>query len=335
MSQHETVLVTGGAGYVGSHVVHHLRDAGVPVVVVDDLSTGYRFLLPPDVPLVEGSIGDPAVLDRALGDHGATAVMHFAASTFVPESVEKPLDYYHNNITNSGALLRRCIDAGVRDYIYSSTSAVYGIPEELPVGEDAPTFPISPYGWSKFVVERILDDAANAHGIRYVTLRYFNVAGADPAVRTGETNPDATHLVKKACQTALGQRDELMIYGCDYPTADGTGIRDYVHPMDLAEAHLLALSHLRKGGQRLTMNCGYGHGFSVLEVIEAMERVTGTSLPVRRVDRRPGDPPAIFARAERIKDALGWQPRHDSIDTIVSTALAWERKLAETPGAPA
>ncbi len=335
MSQQDTVLVTGGAGYVGSHVVRHLMDAGVPLVVVDDFTTGYRFLLPPEVPLVEGDMADPAVLDRAVGDHGVTAVMHFAASTFVPESVERPLEYYRNNVTNSAELLQRCIDAGIRNYIYSSTSAVYGVPEELPVGEDAPTFPISPYGWSKFVVERILDDAANAYDLNYVTLRYFNVAGADPKGRTGETNPHATHLVKKACQTALGQRGELLIYGDDYPTPDGTGIRDYVHPMDLAEAHLKALSRLVDQGGRLTLNCGYGHGFSVLEVVEALERVAGMTLPVRRTERRPGDPPAIFARAERIKEALDWQPKYDSIDTIVATALDWERKLAAMPEIPA
>lgn len=321
-----TVLVTGGAGYVGSHVVWRLRDEGRRLVVLDDLSTGLAALLPDGVPLVVGNVGDAALLDRVMQGHGVLAVMHFAASSVAPESVARPLDYYANNTLNSHALIAACLRHGVGRFVFSSTAAVYGAPERLPVDEDAPLRPITPYGRSKRMTEEMLADAEAAHGLRYAALRYFNVAGADPLGRCGECVPHPTHLVKVACQVALGRRPALEIYGDDYATPDGTGIRDYIHPSDLAEAHLLALADLEAGGAGAALNCGYGHGFSVRQVIAAVERVSGCALPVVVKPRRPGDPEALVAGTARIRARYGWRPRHDDLEGIVASALAWESR---------
>ncbi len=325
--QDETVLVTGGAGYIGSHAVLALRDAGVGVVVLDDLSTGVREAVPEGVPLRVGTVGDAALVDEVLTGHKVTAVMHFAGSIVVPESVENPLKYYRNNTLNSQVLIERCVHHGVGRFIFSSTAAVYGLPERLPVAEDAPTAPINPYGASKLMTESILRDCAAAYPLRYVALRYFNVAGADPEGRSGQSTPMATHLIKVACQAVLGRRGALSIFGEDYPTRDGTGVRDYIHVSDLAEAHVLALDHLARGGESLVLNCGYGHGYSVREVVEAVGAEAGRPVPVETAPRRAGDPPALVAAADRIRQVFGWQPRHDDLATIVATALAWERRL--------
>jgi UDP-glucose 4-epimerase len=325
----DTVLVTGGAGYIGSHCVLALRDAGFGVVVVDDLSTGRRDAVPADVPFVRGDVGDGALIEQTLRRHGAVAALHFAGSIVVPESVAKPLRYYRNNPANSQATMDACVRAGVRHFIFSSTAAVYGQPETIPVDEATPTRPINPYGWSKLMTEWMLRDYAAAHDFRYAVLRYFNVAGADPGGRTGQSFPGATHLLKLACQTALGQRPHLSVFGTDYPTPDGTCIRDYIHVSDLARAHVDALRHLLGGGPSLTANCGYGRGFSVREVIRAVEAVTGAPLPVEYADRRAGDPAALVSSPRRIREALGWTPRHDDLEFIVRTALDWERRLAE------
>jgi UDP-glucose 4-epimerase len=326
MTAKSTVLVTGGAGYIGSHVVWALLEAGHGVVVLDDLSTGVREQVAPEAAFVEGDVGDAALLDRLIADAGIGAVMHFAGSIVVPESVEKPLLYYRNNTLNSHGLIEACVRNGVERFIFSSTAAVYGMPERLPVFEDAPTAPINPYGTSKLMTERMLRDAAAAHPLRYVALRYFNVAGADPAGRTGQSTPAATHLIKVACEAALGRRSEIFIFGEDYDTPDGTGIRDYIHVSDLAEAHVLALDHLAAGRESAVLNCGYGHGYSVREVLAAVEAAAGNALPIRVAPRRAGDPAALIAGAERIREVFGWQPRHDHLPTIVDTALAWERR---------
>ena len=325
----KTVLVTGGAGYIGSHAVLALRDAGRPVVVLDDLSTGRRAAVPDGVPFVRGAAGDPALLDRVLRDHGIGAVMHFAGSIVVPESVERPLDYYRNNTLTSHALIEACVRAGIERFIFSSTAAVYGMPDRLPVGEDAATRPINPYGSSKLMTEWMLRDAAAAHGLRPVVLRYFNVAGADPALRSGQSTRVATHLLKIAAQAATGQRSEIQVFGDDYPTPDGTCVRDYIHVTDLAAAHVAALDHLEGGGGPLTLNCGYGRGCSVREMLDAVERVLGRPLAVRMAGRRAGDPPALVADVGRIGRALAWTPRFADLDGIVATALAWERRLVE------
>ena len=329
MTDRQTVLVTGGAGYIGSHAVLALRDAGHGVVVIDNLSTGVREAVPEDVPLVVGDLADRDLVADTITGHGVNAVMHFAGSIVVPDSVADPLGYYRNNTINSHGLIEACVRLGVHRFIFSSTAAVYGLAEELPVREETPVAPINPYGSSKLMTEWMLRDTAHAHDFRYVALRYFNVAGGDPAGRTGQSTPAATHLIKVACQTALGQRPELLIFGDDYPTADGTGVRDYIHVSDLAEAHVLALRHLEGQGDSLVMNCGYGHGYSVREVVRAVEAAAGVRLPVRIVPRRAGDPPALYAATDRIRRVLGWQPRHDDLDTIVRTALAWERRLAK------
>jgi UDP-glucose 4-epimerase len=328
-----TILVTGGAGYIGSHMTLELRDAGESVVVLDDLSTGFRAAVPADVPLIVGDFGDEGLVGDLLKRHEIDSIIHFAAKIVVPESVADPLGYYSNNTAKARSLLAQAVAAGVNRFIFSSTAAVYGDPQSNPVTEDSVLSPVSPYGRSKLMVEWMLEDVGRAHGLGYVALRYFNVAGADPLGRSGQSTPNATHLVKVAAQAALGLRPKLQVFGADYPTPDGTCVRDYIQVNDLARAHLDALDHLRGGGQSLVCNCGYGHGFSVLEVIETVKRVSGVDFPVEIAGRRPGDPAAIVAANDRIKAAFGWTPRYDDLETIVRQALDWERRIAER-GAP-
>ena len=323
-----TILVTGGAGYIGSHMVHALVDAGEHVVVLDNLSTGFRFLIPAKVPLIVGSSGDRELVSKLVRRHGVTAIIHFAASIVVPESVADPLAYYRNNTMNTCSLLGAAIGAGVKQVIFSSTAAVYGNPQIVPVREDAVTAPISPYGSSKLMSEIMLHDAGKAYGLRFVVLRYFNVAGADPKQRTGQSTPAATHLIKVACETALGRRARLAVYGTDYPTPDGTCIRDYIHVSDLAAAHSAALRYLRQGGTSATFNCGYGRGASVLEVINSVKRASGRDFPVEFHGRRAGDPAALVADVSRIRSTLDWHPQFEDLDTIVGHALAWEQILS-------
>jgi UDP-glucose 4-epimerase len=330
-----TILVTGGAGYIGSHMVHALHDAGERVVVLDNLSTGFRFLLPPTVPLMVGSTGDRELVTNVIRRYEVTAVIHFAASIVVPESVADPLAYYRNNTMNTCLLLGAAIDAGVKRVIFSSTAAVYGNPQSVPVREDAPTPPISPYGSSKLMSEIMLHDSAKAYGLRFVVLRYFNVAGADPKQRTGQSTPQATHLIKVACEAALGKRKKIEVFGTDYPTPDGTCIRDYIHVSDLAAAHSAALTYLREDGTSATFNCGYGRGASVLEVIEAVKKASGVDFPVELRGRRPGDPASLVADVSRIRSTLAWRPRYDDLDTIVTHALAWEELLDKRRSAAA
>jgi UDP-glucose 4-epimerase len=322
-----TVLVTGGAGYIGSHMVLELADAGEPVVVLDNLSTGFRWAVAEGVPLVVGESGDQMLVARLIRQHRIDAIIHFAASIVVPDSVREPLAYYRNNTVNSRALIECAVDNGVRHFIFSSTAAVYGNPAEIPVPENAPTAPISPYGWSKLMSEIMLRDAGHAHGLGHVILRYFNVAGADPACRAGQSTKAATHLIKVAVETALGLRDKLDVFGVDYPTPDGTCIRDYIHVSDLVRAHSDALRYLRSGAPSLTLNCGYGHGFSVLDVVDTVKRVSGVDFKVEIAPRREGDPARIVADSQKARAALRWQPRFDELSTIVAHALAWERKL--------
>jgi UDP-glucose 4-epimerase len=322
-----TVLVTGGAGYIGSQMVNELRDAGERVVVLDNLSTGHRWAVPDGVPLVVGETGDQPLVNKLIRDHGVAEIIHFAASIVVPDSVRDPLGYYRNNTANSRALIECAVKAGVRRFIFSSTAAVYGNPTTIPVPEDAPTQPISPYGWSKLMTEIMLGDAGRAYGLSHVILRYFNVAGADPKNRTGQSSPVATHLIKVAAEAALGLRPKLQVFGTDYPTPDGTCIRDYIHVSDLTRAHSDALRHLRNGGASLTLNCGYGHGFSVLEVIDMVKRSSGADFKVELAPRRDGDPAQIVAASARARAVLGWEPRFDDLSTIVGHALAWEREL--------
>jgi UDP-glucose 4-epimerase len=324
------VLVTGGAGYIGSHAVLALRDAEWPVVVIDDLSTGTRAVVPEDVPFHEGSIADRALVDRVLAEHGIKAIMHFAGSIVVPESVEKPLDYYLNNTVASLQLMRAAVAAGVSHILFSSTAAVYGAPDRVPIEEEDSKQPINPYGASKLMTERMLADASAAHEFNYGALRYFNVAGADPKGRTGQIGKGSTHLIKVAVEAAVGKRDHIAVYGTDYPTADGTCIRDYIHVSDLAAAHVAALEWLvAHPDENLVINCGYGKGLSVLEVLDAVDR--HTNKPLNRVmeGRRAGDPPELVAGNARLLAALDWRPAHADIDTIVGDALAWERKLQE------
>ena len=325
------ILVTGGAGYIGSHVVRQLGEAGERVVVLDNLSTGHREAVLHGE-LVVGDTGDAALVRRLLAEHGVEALMHFAAHTVVPESVEKPLKYYGNNTCATRTLLECCAEAGVRHVIFSSTAAVYGIPEGGVAAEDTPTAPINPYGTSKLMSEWMLRDLAAAGGPGYVALRYFNVAGADPQGRLGQATPEATHLIKVACEVAVGRRERILIYGTDYPTPDGTGVRDYIHVEDLAAAHLRALDYLRGGGASTVLNVGYGRGYSVREVLAAVERAAGRPIPAEPAPRRPGDPPSLIARAGRIREVLGWEPRLDDLDTIVRHALAWEERLAAAGG---
>ena len=322
-----TVLVTGGAGYIGSHTVHELVDAGERVVVLDNLSTGFRSALPKPLLPIVGDVGDQALVASIIETHQVDAIIHFAGSIVVPESVSDPLGYYRNNTVNSRNLMETAIQSGVRHFIFSSTAAVYGDPAKIPVAEDAPLNPVSPYGWSKLMTEVMLRDAATAHGLRHAILRYFNVAGADPKMRTGQSTPEATHLIKVAVQTALGMRKGLDVFGFDYPTPDGSCVRDYIHVSDLARAHRAALTYLRAGGADVTLNCGYGCGYSVLEVIAAVRRAIGHDFPVRMAPRRAGDPMSIVAAADRIREVLRWKPELDDIDTIVAHALTWERQL--------
>jgi UDP-glucose 4-epimerase len=324
-----TVLVTGGAGYIGSHAVLALKAAGHRPVVLDDLSNGERRLVPADVPLVEGDVGDPALLARVMAGHGIEAVMHFAGSIVVPESVADPLKYYANNSAASLTLVRAALDRRVRAFIFSSTAAVYGAPETVPIAETSPTRPINPYGRSKLVTEWLLGDVAAAHGLAFLALRYFNVAGADPEGRAGQCGRGATHLIKVAAQAALGLRPKLEVFGTDYPTPDGTCIRDYIHVSDLAAAHVAGLAHLLGGGEGGAYNCGYGRGFSVREVVRAVERAAGQPLAVEEAPRRAGDPPSLVADAGRLRQALGWRPRFDDLDLIVRSALDWERRISK------
>src|SRR5580700_10516849 len=329
-----TVLVTGGAGYIGSHMVHELADAGERVVVLDNLSTGFDWAVAKGVPLVVGETGDQALVARIIRDHDVDAIIHFAASIVVPDSMRDPLGYYRNNTMNSRALIECAVTGGVRRFIFSSTAAVYGNPAEIPVQEDSATLPISPYGWSKLMTEIMLRAAGIAYGLAHVILRYFNVAGADPQHRTGQSTKAATHLIKVAVETALGLRPKLDVFGNDYPTPDGTCIRDYIHVSDLARAHADALRYLRSGAPSLTLNCGYGHGFSVLEVTEAVKRVSGADFKVEMAPRRDGDPARIVAASDRVRAMLGWQPRFDDLSIIVGHALTWERKLITRRSAP-
>jgi UDP-glucose 4-epimerase len=323
-----SVLITGGAGYIGSHMVLELLDAGEQVVVLDNLATGFRSAVPEGVPLIVGDTGDQLLVSGLLREHDVHAIIHFAASVIVPDSVRDPLAYYRNNTVNSRALIECAVNGGVKHFIFSSTSAVYGNPSKLPVSEDTPTLPISPYGSSKLMTEIILRDASNAYGFDHVSLRYFNVAGADPKGRAGQSTKAATHLIKVAVEAALGLRTKLEVFGTDYPTADGTCIRDYIHVTDLCGAHLDALRYLRAGGRSLTLNCGYGRGFSVLEVLDTVKRVSGVDFTVVNAARRPGDPAQIVAESRLIRQALGWHPRFDDLPTIIAHALSWERTLA-------
>ncbi|WAT16802.1 UDP-glucose 4-epimerase GalE [Aurantiacibacter sp. MUD11] len=334
MTQKCPVLVTGGAGYIGSHAVLALQDAGWPVAVIDNLTTGFRFAVPDGVPFYEGDIEDGELLARIFAEqgmgNGKGAVMHFAGSIVVPESVENPLKYYHNNTAKSRSLIESVVQAGVPHMIFSSTAATYGVPEVSPVTEDTPRQPINPYGWSKLMTEQMLADTSAAHELNYCALRYFNVAGADPQARSGQSTAGATHLIKVAVEAATGKRDSVSVFGTDYDTPDGTGVRDYIHVSDLASAHVLALAALIEQPDRsMTMNCGYGRGFSVLEVLDAVDRVTGSNITRVMGPRRAGDPDSLVSDPSRIKATLPWQPQHADLDAIVTHALAWERKLAE------
>jgi UDP-glucose 4-epimerase len=329
MSQ-KGILVTGGAGYIGSHTARQLGEAGEKLITLDNLSTGFsQAVLHGE--LVEGNTGDTELVSRILKAHDIDTVMHFAAHTIVPESVENPLKYYANNTCNTRNLLACCAEAGVKHFVFSSTAAVYGMPDKGIAYEDAPTNPINPYGTSKLMSEMMLSDLAAASDMRFVALRYFNVAGCDLESRIGQSTPKATLLTKVACEAAVGKREAVYIFGTDYPTKDGTGVRDYIHVEDLADAHVKALDYLRKGGDSSTLNCGYGHGFSVRELLKSVEDANGAPLNIIEAERRAGDPPELVAGAEKIRDVLGWTPRYDDLEIIASSSLAWERKLLESP----
>jgi UDP-glucose 4-epimerase len=321
------VLVTGGAGYIGSHMTYALLDRGDAVVVLDNLSTGVRWQVGEKAAFVEGDAGDQALVRRLLREHGVDAVIHFAGSIVVPESVERPLAYYANNVVASRALIEACVEEGVAALIFSSTATVYASDAKQPLGEDQPKAPISPYARSKLMTEWMLEDASRAYPFRHMCLRYFNVAGADAKGRTGQSTPKATHLIKRAAQVALGRVPHLDIFGTDYPTPDGTGIRDYIHVSDLVAAHLLALDALRAGAPSSTYNVGYGRGLSVREVVHGVEQVIGRPLPVKESPRRLGDPPILISDPTRLKTALGWQPLHDDLSGIIRSALEWERRF--------
>lgn len=328
MTSKPSVLVTGGAGYIGSHAVLALVDSGWPVAVIDNLTTGFEFAVPDGVPLYRGDIEDADLLARIFAEQETGAVMHFAGSVVVPESVENPLKYYHNNTAKTRALLAAAVAAGLPHFIFSSTAATYGIPDVSPVHEDTPRNPINPYGMSKLMTELMLADVSAAHPINFCALRYFNVAGADPQTRTGQSTAGATHLIKVAVEAALGKREAVSVFGSDYATPDGTGVRDYIHVSDLAAAHVLALEALiANPDHSLTMNCGYGRGFSVLEVLDAVDRVTNRTIDRRFEGRRAGDPDSLISDNSRIKATLPWQPKYDDLDMIVNHALQWERKL--------
>ncbi len=324
-------LVTGGAGYIGSHTALELLDAGSDVIVVDDLSTGVASSVPSAAKFVQGDVGDQALLRRLIAEHAVDAILHFAGSIVVPDSVADPLGYYLNNTVKSRALIETAVQTGVRYFIFSSTAAVYGMPGNAPVKEEAPLKPLSPYGSSKLMTEIMLKDAAAAHDLNYVVLRYFNVAGADPGGRSGQSTPRATHLIKVACEAALGKRSHLEVFGTDYETPDGTCVRDYIQVSDLARAHGAALAYLRAGGASEIFNCGYGRGFSVLEVVEAVRRLSGRAFDVRLGPRRPGDPAQIVAASDKIRKVLGWAPAYEDLDLIVRQALAWEARLGAAP----
>lgn len=322
------VLVTGGAGYIGSHAVLALCDAGWRVVVVDNLITGFRWAVDPRATFVEADIGDRDRIGAVLREQGIGAILHFAGSVVVPESVENPLKYYHNNTANSRSLIQSAVEAGVRHIIFSSTAATYGIPDAIPIAEDSATRPINPYGMSKLMTEAMLGDVAVAHPVNFCALRYFNVAGADPAGRSGQSTVGATHLIKIGVEAALGKRDKVAVFGTDFATTDGTGVRDYIHVSDLADAHLHALDLLiADPAQSHIMNCGYSRGFSVLEVLDAVDRVAGVTLTRELGPRRAGDPDALVADNSRILARTGWRPRHADLDGIVRDALAWEKTL--------
>ena len=321
-----SILVTGGAGYIGSHMVRALRDAGEQVVVLDNLSTGFKWAVTKGVLLVIGDVGDKALVTRIIAEHDVEAIIHFAASISVPASVSDPLGYYHNNTVNSHALIECAIKGGVKQFIFSSTAAVYGNPVQVPIGEGDPTIPLSPYGSSKLMTETMLRDAGTRHWLDYVTLRYFNVAGADPQGRVGQKH--VTHLINVAVEAAI-RKTRMKVFGKDYDTPDGTCIRDYIHVCDLVEAHRNALAYLRHGGAPVTLNCGYGRGFSVLQVIDTVKRVSGVDFPVDFIGRRAGDPARVVAKSDRIRELLGWQPQFDDLVVIISNALAWRRKLTE------
>ena len=322
-----SVLVTGGAGYIGSHMVLELLDAGESVVVLDNLSTGFWWAVPKDVTFVEGDMGDEALLSRVIAEHRISSIVHFAAKIVVPESVADPLLYYLNNTAKTRSVLACAVKGGVENFIFSSTAAVYGEVGADPVSESDTTDPVSPYGRSKLMTEWMLQDTSRAHGLNYVILRYFNVAGADPRGRSGQSTPNATHLIKVACQAALGDRPGLEIFGTDYPTPDGTCLRDYIHVSDLARAHMDALAYLRAGGSSDVFNCGYGIGYSVKDIARVVKQVSGVDFPVTLSPRRPGDPAAIIAKADKIRKTLHWQPRYDDIEMIVERAYAWEQHL--------
>jgi UDP-glucose 4-epimerase len=329
------VLVTGGAGYIGSHAVLALKEAGWPVAVIDDLSNGTRSVVPEDVPFFEGSIADRGLVDRILAEQKIGAMMHFAGSIVVPESVEQPLKYYANNTLASHALISAAVDGGVKHILFSSTAAVYGAPDRVPIDEEDPTKPINPYGASKLMTERMLEDASAACPFNYGALRYFNVAGADPQGRTGQIGKGSTHLIKVAVEAAVGKRTHVDVYGTDYPTPDGTCIRDYIHVSDLAAAHVAALERLvAEPEHNLVLNCGYGKGLSVFEVLDAVDRANGTPVPRVMSPRRAGDSPMLVAGNRRMLEALDWRPSYADIDTIVGDALEWERKLAKSQQRP-
>ena len=333
MTQTCPVLVTGGAGYIGAHAVLALADAGWPVAVIDNLTTGFRWAVPQGVPFYQGDIEDADLLARIFAEQGTRAVMHFAGSIIVPESVENPLKYYHNNTAKSRALIAAAVAGGVPHFIFSSTAATYGVPEVSPVSEDTPRVPINPYGMSKLMTEIMLGDVAAAHPLGYCALRYFNVAGADPRARTGQSTAGATHLIKVAVEAALGKREKVDVFGTDFDTPDGTGVRDYIHVSDLAAAHVLALEALiADPACSLTMNCGYGRGYSVLEVLDAVDRVTNQTITRVLGPRRAGDPDSLISDNSRIKATLPWVPQYADLDTIVAHALQWERKLSEIRG---
>ena len=324
----DTVLVTGGAGYIGSHAVLALRDAGRKVAVIDTLATGFRWAVPDDVPFYQGDVADAALIDRIAAEHDVLAILHFAGSLLVPESVEQPFKYYLNNVVASRALVESAVRNRVPHFIFSSTAAVYGVPKVVPVTEDAPKAPINPYGNTKLITEMMLADVARAHPINYGALRYFNVAGADPQARSGQSTRGATHLIHVAAEAARGLRDGVMVYGTDYATPDGTGVRDYIHVSDLAAAHVAALDALIAHPTRsFAMNCGYSRGFSVLEVLDAVDRVVGKPLTRTIAPRRAGDPDTLVAGTDRIRAELDWTPRYDNLEIIVTHALEWERQL--------